>query len=130
MTPLTRRRLQNFRANRRGYASLWLFSVLFLASLFAEFIANDKPIVFSLGGELHFPVWFTYSEAELGGELETEAFYRDPYVMDLIEADGWALWPPVRFSHNTIDWGIADLPSPPDADHILGTDGGATDVFA
>ena len=130
MTPLTRRRLKNFRANRRGYVSLWLFSVLFLASLLAELIANDKPIVFSLGGELHFPVWFTYSEAELGGELLTEAFYRDPYVMDLIEADGWALWPPVRFSHNTIDWGIADLPSPPDADHILGTDGGATDVFA
>ena len=130
MTPLTRRRLQNFRANRRGYFSLWLFGALFIASLGAEFIANDRPIVFSLQGELHFPVWFTYSEVDLGGVLETEAYYRDPFVMDLIEADGWALWPPVRYTHNTIDWELVDLPAAPDARHVLGTDGGATDVFA
>ncbi len=130
MTPLTRRRLQNFRANRRGYFSLWLFGALFIASLGAEFIANDKPIVFSLQGELYFPVWFTYSEAELGGVLETEAYYRDPFVIDLIEADGWTLWPPVRYTHNTIDWELVDLPAAPGSRHVLGTDGGATDVFA
>ena len=130
MTPLTRRRLANFRANRRGYVSLWLFAVLFLAALLAEFIANDKPIVFSQHGELHFPVWFTYSEAELGGVLEAEAWYRDPFVMELIEADGWAIWPPVRFAHDTIDWDLENVPSPPDGTHLLGTDGGGTDVFA
>ena len=130
MSPLNRRRLQNFRANRRAWYSLWMFLALLVASLLAEFIANDKPIVFSLGGELHFPVFFTYTEAELGGELETEAWYRDPFVMRLIEADGWAIWPPIRFSHNTIDWILKDLPAPPDAVHILGTDGGATDLFA
>ena len=130
MSPLNRRRIQNFRANRRAWHSLWAFLTLLIASLFAEFIANDKPIVFSLGGELHFPVFFTYSEAELGGVLETEAWYRDPFVIDLIEADGWAIWPPIPFSHNTIDWGMRDLPAPPDAVHILGTDGGATDLFA
>ena len=130
MTPLTRRRLANFRANRRGYVSLWLFAVLFVASLMAEFIANDRPIVFSLHGELHFPVWFAYSEAELGGVLEAEAWYRDPFVMELIEADGWAVWPPVRFAHDTIDWGLENVPSPPDGTHLLGTDSGGTDVFA
>ena len=130
MTPLTRRRLANFRANRRGYVSLWLFAVLFVASLLAEFIANDRPIVFSLHGELHFPVWFTYSEAELGGVLDAEAGYGDPFVMELIEADGWAVWPPVPFAHGTIDWSIEDVPSPPDGTHLLGTDGGGTDVFA
>ena len=130
MTPLTRRRLANFRANRRGYVSLWLFAVLFVASLLAELIANDRPIVFSLHGELYFPVWFTYSEAELGGVLEAEAWYRDPFVMELIEADGWAVWPPVRFSHDTIDWIVEEVPSPPDGTHLLGTDSGGTDVFA
>ncbi len=130
MSPLNRRRLQNFRANRRAWHSLRIFLALLIASLLAEFIANDRPIVFSLGGELHFPVFFTYSEAELGGVLETEAWYRDPFVMNLIEADGWAIWPPIPFSYNTIDWGMRDLPAPPDAVHILGTDGGAADLFA
>lgn len=130
MTPLNRRRLANFKANRRGYVSFWLFAALFLASLCAEFIANDKPLVFSLKGELYFPVVFTYTEAELGGVLETEAWYKDPYVMDLIEADGWAIWPPIRFSYNTIDWGLTDVPAPPSRAHLLGTDGGGTDVFA
>ena len=130
MTPLNERRLRNFRANRRAWHSLWIFSALLLASLLAEFIANDKPIVFSLHGELRFPVFFTYTEAELGGELETEAWYRDPFVMALIEADGWAVWPPIRYSHDTINWRLEDVPSPPDGLHLLGTDGGARDVFA
>lgn len=130
MSPLNRRRIQNFRANRRAWYSLWMFSALLVTSLLAEFIANDKPIVFSLGGELHFPVLFTYTEAELGGVLETEAWYRDPFVMDLIEADGWAIWPPIPFAYDTINWGLMDLPAPPSSNHILGTDGGATDLFA
>ena len=130
LTPLNRRRLELFRANRRGYWSLRIFLVLFAASLAAEFIANDKPILFSLGGELHFPVLVSYSEAELGGVLETEAEYRDPFVLALIEEDGWAIWPPLRFSHDTIDYSYEITPSPPDGTHILGTDSAATDVFA
>ena len=130
LTPLNRRRLELFRANRRGYWSLRIFLVLFAASLLAEFIANDKPILFSQGGKLHFPILISYSETELGGVLETEAEYRDPFVMALIEEDGWAIWPPLRFSHDTIDYSYTISPSPPDGTHILGTDTGGTDVFA
>ena len=130
LSPVNRRRIELFRANRRGYYSFWIFSALFALSLGAEFIANDKPIVFSYGGELHFPVMFSYPETVIGGVLETEAEYRDPYVMALIEAEGWALWPPLRFAHDTIDYTYTVTPSPPDAKHILGTDGLGTDVFA
>jgi len=130
LSPVNQRRIELFRANRRGYYSFWVFSALFLLSLGAEFIANDKPIMFSYAGELHFPVMFSYPETALGGVLETEAEYRDPYVAALIEADGWALWPPLRFAHDTIDYTYTVTPSPPDAQHILGTDGLGTDVFA
>lgn len=130
LSPVNRRRLDLFRANRRGYYSFWIFSALFVLSLGAEFIANDKPIMFSFGGELHFPTVFSYPETALGGMLETEAEYRDPYVLALIEEDGWALWPPLRFAHDTIDYTYTVTPSPPDANHILGTDGLGTDVFA
>ncbi len=131
MSPLNQRRLANFRANRRGYWSLWIFGVLFLLSLMAELIANDKPIVFSLGGELHFPVFVTYTEKELGGQFESEAYYRDPYVASLIERDGWMLWPPVRYSYATIDWDLPPpYPAPPSAEHWLGTDGLGSDTFA
>ena len=131
LSPVNRRRLELFKANRRGYYSFWIFSVLFVLSLGAEFIANDKPIVFSHAGELHFPMLFSYPETALGGVLETEADYRDPYVAQLIEADGWAIWPPLPFAHDTIDYSYAITPSPPDAVHLLGTEGfGGTDVFA
>ena len=131
MTPDSLRRWSLFKANRRGWYSLWLFVALFGLSLGAEFIANDRPIVFAQGGELRFPVFFTYTERELGGVLETEADYRDPYVMALIEADGWMLWPVVRFAHDTIDWELAPpYPSPPSARHWLGTDGLSADNFA
>ena len=131
MTPINQRRLANFRANKRGYYSLRIFMVLFGITLFAEFIANDKPIVFSMDGKLHFPVWFIYTEAELGGVMETEAEYRDPFVEALIDEKGWLLWPPLRFSYNTIDWDLEPpYPHPPDSEHLLGTAGGSTDVLA
>ncbi|MEZ5557677.1 MAG: ABC transporter permease [Pseudomonadales bacterium] len=130
MSPINQRRLANFRANRRGYWSLWIFLTLFVLSLVAELIANDKPIVFVKGGELYAPVLFVYSEAELGGILQTEADYRDPFVQQLIESDGWMLWPPIRYSHDTIDWQVDEAPSAPDGEHWLGTDGLGTDVLA
>jgi microcin C transport system permease protein len=130
LSPLNRRRLDIFKSNRRGYYALCIFSVLFTISLCAEMIANDKPIVFAYKGDLYFPIIAFYSESELGGVLETEAAYRDPYVANLIDADGWAIWPPIRFSFNTIDYSYQVVPSPPDSVHILGTDGSATDIFA
>lgn len=131
MNTVNTRRWRNFKANRRGYVSFIVFMVLFVIALGAEFIANDRPILVMKGGELYLPVWFSYSEQELGGELPTEANYRDPYVIELIEADGWMLWPLVRFSFDTVDWEIDQpLPAPPGARHLLGTDAMGTDVFA
>ena len=130
MTPLTARRITNFKANRRGYWSLWIFAVLFGISLFAEFIANDKPIAFTKNGELYLPVFFRYSEHELGGVLKTEADYRDPFVQDLFEPYGWSIWPPVRFSYDTINWNLSEVPSSPDPTHWLGTEGLGGDNFA
>ena len=130
MTPLNQRRWANFKANKRGFFSLWIFLALFLVALCAEFIANDKPIVFSFDGRLHFPMLFSYTEKELGGELDTEAWYIDPYVQELINADGWALWPPIRFSHDTIDWFKDEVPLGPNSEHLLGTDGLGSDILA
>ncbi len=130
MSPVGERRLANFRANRRGYWSFWMFLSLFLVSMVAELIANDKPILFMKSGALHVPVLFTYTEVELGGELETEADYRDPYVQRLIEQDGWMLWPPIRYAYDTIDWDVEIAPAPPSREHWLGTDVFGSDMVA
>ncbi len=130
MSPINQRRLEIFKSNRRGYWSFWIFLAMFIVSLFAEFIANDKPIVFSHQGELYFPLVTTVTEIELGGVLETEADFHDPYVIDLIESNGWLIWPPLRFSYSTIDYTYNITPSPPDSTHWLGTDNQGTDVFA
>jgi microcin C transport system permease protein len=130
MNPVMQRRIGLFKANRRGWWSLRIFLVLFILSLFAEFIANDKPVLMRLDGEWYAPVLFRYTEAELGGVLETEADYRDPFILERIAADGWAVWPPVRFSYDTIDWAIDIAPSPPDTTHWIGTDVFGQDVFA
>ncbi len=132
MTPLAKRRIANFKANRRGYYALWLFLILFGLSLFAELLANDKPIVLYLNGTLHWPVFELVTETELGGELPIEADYTDPFVQDLIaNDDGWALYPPIRYSHDTIDLYIESAaPAAPSAQHWLGTDDGAKDTLA
>ena len=110
MSPLNRRRWQSFKANRRGYLAFWIFAVLFVVSLFAEFIANDKPFYVSFDGRSYFPVFVTYPETAFGGEFETAADYRDPYLQKLIaEKGGFMLWPPIRYSYNTHN---LDLPTP------------------
>jgi len=131
VTPLTRRRLANFRANRRGFWSLWIFLVLFVLSLFAEFIANDRPLVVSYDGRLYFPVLVDYPEAIFGGDLPIAADYRDPDVARLIEAKGWMLWPPIPFSYSTINYDLpSPAPSPPSSVNWLGTDDQGRDVLA
>jgi len=110
LLPITQRRWQNFKANRRGYWALWIFLVLFVVSLFAEFIANDKPLFIRFDGRSYFPVFFTYAETTFGGDFETAADYRDPYLQKLIaEKNGFMIWPPIRYSYNTHN---LDLPTP------------------
>src|SRR2546429_80254 len=84
LSPVNRRRWKNFKANRRGFYSLWVFLVLFVVSLFANFIANDQPFLVKYGGSFYFPSLFTYAETTFGGEFETAADYRDPEVQKLI----------------------------------------------
>jgi microcin C transport system permease protein len=131
LTPLSRRRLANFRANRRGFWSLWIFLALFVVSLFAEFIANDRPIVVSYDHHFYFPVFVDYPETTFGGEFPTEADYRDPYVRQHIAEHGWAVWPLIPFGYKTINYNLPrPAPSPPDAVNWLGTDDQGRDVLA
>jgi microcin C transport system permease protein len=110
ISPLNRRRWQNFKANRRGYWSLWIFLILFVVSLFAELIANDRPFLIKYDGKLYWPAFVSYSETTFGGDFETSADYRDPYLQKLIaEKGGTVLWPLIRYSYDTHN---LDLPTP------------------
>ncbi len=132
ITPLDERRWHNFKRNRRGYWSAILFTILFLASLCAEFIANDKPLLVSFDGGLYMPVFVAYPETTFGGDFETEAEYRDPFVAELIEENGgWMLWPPIRYSYRTINKDLpVPAPAPPSAENWFGTDDQGRDVLA
>ncbi len=110
VSPLNRRRWQNFKANRRGYWSFWIFLFLFITTLFAELIANDRPILIHMEGRWYFPAFVTYSETTFGGDFETAADYRDPFLQKIIaEKGGSVWWPPVRYSYSTHN---LDLPTP------------------
>jgi microcin C transport system permease protein len=115
ISPMNRRRWLNFKANRRGYWSLWVFLTLFVLSLFAEFIANDKPLLVKFDGGFYFPavrsiVGMPYPETTFGGDFETAADYRDPFLQKLIEEkNGWMIWPPIPFSYDTR---VSNPPSP------------------
>jgi microcin C transport system permease protein len=131
VTPLTARRLHNFRSNTRGFWSTCAFLVMFFVTLPAEFVANDRPLIVNYAGHFYFPVIVDYPETAFGGDFETTADYRDPYVIDLIGKNGWMIWPLIPFSYNTI---VTDLPgaapSPPTWQNWLGTDDQARDVVA
>lgn len=155
---IAKRRLENFRANRRAVWSLWIFSVLFITCLFAELVANDKPLLVSYRGNIYAPALKFYTEVDFGGEFETEAEYPSPEVQCLIRSggldacfdapdevfadaadgivdgtaieQGWLLWAPVRFSFNTVNYDVETAPSAPDANHWLGTDDQTRDVVA
>ncbi len=113
LSPTNKRRWENFKANRRGYWSLWIFLVIFILSLFAEFIANDRPILASYKGELLFPVVVDYPEEKFGGFL-AQTDYRSDFITDEIEANGWMIWPPIRYSYRTTNSYIPhSAPTPP-----------------
>ncbi|MDG1691184.1 MAG: ABC transporter permease [Alphaproteobacteria bacterium] len=132
ISPLNQRRWRNFKANRRGFISLWLFAALFSVTLFAEFLANDKPLLIRHEGAFYMPVFAAYAETEFGGDFATEADYRDPFVIELIEENGGTIvWPPLRYSYNTINLDLErPAPAPPSAQNWLGTDDQGRDVLA
>ncbi|EYD74509.1 Oligopeptide/dipeptide uptake family ABC transporter, permease protein [Rubellimicrobium mesophilum DSM 19309] len=158
LSPLNQRRWRNFRRNGRAYWSLIVFSILFVASLFAEFIANDKPILLSYRGELRMPIFSFYSERDFGGDFPSEAAYSDIEVQCLIETGGlvdcfddpeglieqakagtiqdpefqkgWMAWPIIPYSYDTIVDVRGVAPSPPDRHNWLGTDDTKRDVLA
>ncbi|CUH42428.1 ABC transporter permease [Ruegeria atlantica] len=158
LSPLNQRRWRNFRRNGRAFWSLMVFSVLFGLSLFAEFIANDKPILVKYRGEFYTPIFNFYAETEFGGDFQTEAIYRDPEVQCLIDSGGiedcfddpegiideikagtfqaegyergWAVWPLIPYSFNTSVDRPGAAPLPPNGQNLLGTDDTKRDVLA
>ncbi|KAB7613391.1 ABC transporter permease [Amylibacter sp. SFDW26] len=157
-SPLTKRRFANFKANRRAYWSLIIFSVLFVICAFAELVANDKPLLVSYKGDFYTPAFSFYTETDFGGEFETEAEYPSPEVQCLIKSGGleaclddpesvaedildgtfedqpiekgWLIWAPIPYSFNTINYDVQTAPSAPDSNHLLGTDDQTRDVLA
>jgi len=110
---------------------LWIFLTMFTLSLFAELIANNRPILISYDGELYVPILYSYAETTFGGEFLTEADYRDEFVAELIEEKGWMIWPPIPFSYDTVNFDLAvPAPAPPDGVNWLGTDDQGRDVVA
>ena len=158
LSPLNQRRWRNFKRNRRAYWSLWIFGILFGLSLFAEFIAYDKPILINYRGSYYTPIWNFYPETEFGGDFQTEAVYRDPEVKCLIATGGldlcfddpegyiedaengiidgqpiekgWAIWPLIPYSFDTAVDRPGAAPLPPNEQNLLGTDGTKRDVLA
>jgi microcin C transport system permease protein len=131
LNPINQRRWRGFKAHRRGFWSLWIFLVLFFISLFAEFIANDKPVLVYYNSNLYFPILKSYPETTFGGEFETEAEYRDPFVRELIDENGFAVWPLIPFADDTINYDLAvPAPAPPSAVNWLGTDDQGRDISA
>ncbi|WP_235604721.1 ABC transporter permease [Sulfitobacter sp. EhC04] len=158
LSPLNKRRWRNFTRNRRAYWSLWIFAILFGISLFAEFVANDRPILVNYRGEYFMPIFSFYPETAFGGDFQTEAVYRDPEVKCLIATGGleqcfddpealiadaqdgmvagaaiekgWSIWPPIPYSFNTAVDRPGAAPLPPNSQNLLGTDGTKRDVLA
>ncbi|MES1989417.1 MAG: ABC transporter permease [Pseudomonadota bacterium] len=132
LSPINLRRWQNFKANKRGYCSLWIFLGLFFVSLFAEFIANDRPLLVTYKGDIYMPVFVAYPETTFGGTFETAADFRDPFVQDLIKSSGGTIiWPLIRYDYRTINLNLSEpAPSPPSSENLLGTDDQARDVLA
>ena len=128
---INQERWNRFRANKRGYLSLYLFSILFVLTLFSELISNDKPLLIYYDSSFYCPLVKEYAETQFGGEFEAAADYRDPYVIELINKKGWMINPVIPFSYNTINYNLkGPAPSPPSRTNWLGTDDRGRDVVA
>ena len=126
-----RRAWARFRRHGRGYYSLWIFSILFVLSMGAELIANNRPLLIEYRGQMYFPLWHAYPETTFGGDFQTNADYTDPYVIGKIREHGWLWRTPIPFSYDTIDYyNPAPNPAAPNARHWLGTDDRGRDVAA
>lgn len=124
-------RWTRFRHNRRGYWSLWIFLIIFLCSLFAELIANDKPLLVRYEGKWFVPVIFNYSESDFGGPFATAADYQDPWLQKQLNDHGWMLQAPIRFGARSINYASdRPFPAPPSKQNWLGTDANGGDVLA
>ena len=130
LSPIVKRRVLSFKKNRRAFFSLWIFLGVFVLSLVAELVANDKPLVLSYKGELYFPIVKNYDEITFGGDFPTKADYRDAYIVKNIEENGWIVMPLIPFSFNTVDYEL-DEPTParPSFRHWLGTDDEGRDIL-
>ena len=131
-SPIAKRRWQVFTGNRRGYISFCLLLTLFVLSLFAEFIANDKPILVKYEGRYLIPIFTTYIEKDTftGGQLESETDFRDPWVQQEINRDGWMVWPLIPYDYASINFQVKRAPASPNSSNLLGTDDQARDVLA
>ncbi|URQ59705.1 microcin C ABC transporter permease [Pantoea alhagi] len=131
LSPVNQARWQRFRQNRRGYWSLWLFALIFILCLGAELLANDKPLLVHYQDRWYAPLLFNYSESDFGGPFATAADYQDPWLKQRLMQDGWALWAPIRFDDDTINFATkVPFPSPPSTQNWLGTDANGGDVLA
>jgi len=131
INPIIKRRIQNFVSNKRAFWSLQIFLFLLISSFFAEFIANDKPLLIIYNKKLYFPIVKTYMETVFGGDLEIQADYHDPYLVDLIKNKGKMIWPLIHYKYDTIDYALkVSAPAPPSIQHWIGTDDEGHDVVA
>ena len=132
LSPINQRRFARFKLHKRGWYSLWLFLILFILSLGAEFIANDKPLLVSYDGALYFPVLKRYPETTFGGEFPLQANYKSPYIQELVaEKNGWMIWPAIPFNYSSINYDLqVPAPAPPSAQNWLGTDEQGRDGMA
>jgi microcin C transport system permease protein len=132
MSPIFERRWNLFRSHKRAYYSLWLIAAILFITLFAEFLCNSRPIIVSYDQKLYFPILKSYPETTFGGDFQTEADFTDPYMIEKVqEGENWAIFPPVRFRYDEIDFDLGQpAPSAPSARHLLGTDDRARDVFS
>ena len=131
LSPLSKRRIENFRSNKRGFYSAIIFVFLFVITIFAEFIANDKPILVVFDNKFYFPVIEKIPETFFGGEFETESDYKDPFVQKLINNNGFFVMPLIEYSYDTINYDLkVPSPSSPTFENLLGTDDQGRDVLA
>jgi len=131
MFKINKRKMLNFKNNKRGLYSFYILLLMLIFTLPAEFIANDKPLLIKYDNNFYFPIIENYAETVFGGDFETTADYKDTFVTNLIKEKGWLVWPIIPFNHQTVNYNLnVPAPSPPSFENLLGTDDQARDVLA